>query len=78
MTNESVGVVTRSRKLAASSSTNSQHIESMDSTGKDKLPTVIPVFENTETSAVGASGTAEVPSVAPAVDTKQMFETLMV
>ena len=78
MTNESKGVVTRSRTLAASRSVNDQQVESMNSSGKGEESTSTPVTGSTSSNDTGANGAAVPQNVEPTLDTKQMLETLMV
>lgn len=78
MTNESKGVVTRSRNLAASCPANNQHEESMNLSGKDEESITTPATGNTSSNDIGTNGTAAPHNVEPTVDMKQMLETLMV
>ena len=78
MTNESKGVVTRSRTLAASRSVNDQQVESMNSSGKGEESTSTPVTGSTSSNDTGANGAAVPQNVEPTLDTKQMLERLMV
>jgi len=78
MTNESQGVVTRSRTLEASRLVSGQQVESMNSSGKGEEPISTPATGSTSSNDTGANGAAVPQNVEPTVDTKQMLETLMV